>query len=49
MKSMLIGLVPIAFEGRAHPYKENLIKFHGGPQITEQPVIKEAFQEAKSS
>ncbi len=30
----------LAFEGPAHPYKENLVKFEGKTKIAELPGVK---------
>lgn len=38
-----------AFEGVAHPYKENIIKFGNKSVIAGMPEVQQAFQEAKSS
>ncbi|KAI9846770.1 MAG: 54S ribosomal protein L23, mitochondrial [Sclerophora amabilis] len=38
-----------AFEGPAHPYKENLIKVAGRPKISELAQVKSAFVEAQGS
>ena len=40
---MLTGL---AFEGLAHPYKENIVKINGQSVIGNLPEVKEAFKEA---
>lgn len=42
------------FEGAAHPYKRNLLKFNGvkgvtGGNITNLAEVKEAFQKAKEA
>jgi large subunit ribosomal protein L13 len=37
-----------AFEGLAHPYKENVIKL-GGRSISEMPEVKEALEKAKTA
>ena len=37
-----------AFEGLAHPYKENIIKF-GNKSVMGQPEVQAAFKEAKPS
>ncbi|KAL4897819.1 ribosomal protein L13-domain-containing protein [Aspergillus ambiguus] len=37
------------FEGVAHPYKENIIKFGNQSVIAGLPEVQRAFQEAKSS
>ncbi|KAK5806526.1 hypothetical protein VI817_000784 [Penicillium citrinum] len=36
------------FEGLAHPYKENIVKF-GNESVLSNPKVQEAFKEAKSS
>jgi large subunit ribosomal protein L13 len=38
----------IAFEGLAHPYKENIVKF-GNESVLSNPKVQEAFKEAKTS
>lgn len=43
----LTYLVP-AFEGLAHPYKENIVKF-GNKSVLNHPEVQEAFKEAKPS
>jgi len=35
-----------AFEGVAHPYKENIIKFGGMPKIAELPEVKATLAQA---
>ncbi|KAF9885706.1 54S ribosomal protein L13 [Aspergillus nanangensis] len=39
------------FEGVAHPYKENIVKFHGESEsvIGSMPQVQQAFKEAKAS
>ncbi|KAI9828975.1 MAG: hypothetical protein M1819_006474 [Sarea resinae] len=37
-----------AFEGLAHPYKENVVKFAGETKIAELPEVKAEFIKAKS-
>lgn len=39
------------FEGKAHPYKENVLKVvnGGGQSITEMPEVKKAFEGAKQA
>ncbi|KAF2712469.1 50S ribosomal protein-like protein L13 [Pleomassaria siparia CBS 279.74] len=39
------------FEGKAHPYKENLVKVRlgGGQSIAEQPSVKKAFEELREA
>jgi large subunit ribosomal protein L13 len=32
------------FEGQAHPYKENIVKFNGERRILEQPEVQTAFE-----
>lgn len=36
-----------AFEGLAHPYKENIVKL-SGKSITELPQVKETLEKAKT-
>lgn len=36
----------LAFEGVAHPYKENIIKFGGMPKIAELPEVKATLAQA---
>ena len=36
----------LAFEGAAHPYKENIIKFGGMPRIAELPEVKATLAQA---
>ena len=36
----------LAFEGVAHPYKENIIKFGGMPRIAELPEVKATLAQA---
>ena len=36
----------LAFEGVAHPYKENIIKFGGMPRIAELPEVKATLVQA---
>ena len=38
----------IAFEGLAHPYEENIVKFGNESVIANLPEVKEAFKEAKT-
>jgi hypothetical protein len=42
-------MVPLAYEARGHPYKENLIKYPGQPvrSLAEQPEIQETIQSMK--
>lgn len=42
-------LTVAAFEGVAHPYKENIIKFGNQSVIAGMPEVQQAFKEAKSS
>lgn len=37
-----------AFEGLAHPYKENIVKF-GNKSVLNHPEVQEAFKEGKPS
>lgn len=37
-----------AFEGLAHPYKENIVKF-GNESILNKPEVQQAFKEAKEA
>lgn len=38
-----------AFEGTAHPYKENVVKFGGKAKIAELPDVKRLLEKAKVS
>lgn len=38
----------LAFEGPAHPYKENLVKFEGKTRIAELPEVKTELLKAKA-
>lgn len=38
-----------AFEGLAHPYKENIVKFGTQSVLGNNPEVQEAFKEVKSS
>lgn len=38
----------LAFEGLAHPYKQNIVKF-GNESVLSNPKVQEAFKEAKIS
>ncbi|KAH0548169.1 hypothetical protein GP486_008109, partial [Trichoglossum hirsutum] len=38
-----------AFEGQAHPYKENIVKFAGKTKITALPEVKKTLVEAKAT
>lgn len=38
-----------AFEGLAHPYKENIVTISGQPRITEMQEVRETLAEARSS
>lgn len=42
-----LTLTMLVFEGDAHPYKENLIKFDGRRRVNKFPVTKTATLEAK--
>ena len=51
---LLICLGFTVFEGAAHPYKRNLLKFNGvkgvtGGNITNLAEVREAFQKAKEA
>lgn len=37
----------LVFEGEAHPYKENLVKFDGRRRVKDLPAMKTAPLEAK--
>lgn len=37
----------IAFEGLAHPYKENIVKIGNQPVIGQLPEVQQAFEKAK--
>lgn len=37
-----------AFEGLAHPYKENIVKF-GNKSVMAQPEVQAAFKDSKPS
>ncbi|GAB1213658.1 hypothetical protein ATERTT37_002808 [Aspergillus terreus] len=47
LKSWMLTVA--AFEGVAHPYKENIIKFGNQSVIAGMPEVQQAFKEAKSS
>lgn len=36
-----------AFEGDAHPYKENIVRFEGRPNIAKLPRVNETLEAAK--
>lgn len=38
----------LAFEGLAHPYKENIVKF-GNKSVMGQPEVQAAFKDSKPS
>lgn len=38
----------VAFEGTAHPYKENVVKFEGKTRIAELPEVKADLLKAKA-
>jgi large subunit ribosomal protein L13 len=37
------------FEGLAHPYKENIVKFAGKTKLAELPEVKKTIAEVKST
>lgn len=43
------NIVTAAFEGLAHPYKENIVKFGNQSVLGNLPEVKEAFKESKES
>jgi hypothetical protein len=45
---LLIVLFAPAFEGLAHPYKENIVKLGDNHVIGNLPEVREALQEARS-
>jgi large subunit ribosomal protein L13 len=45
----LTDIYTIAFEGLAHPYKENIVKFDGKTKIGESPEVKKTLLEVKST
>jgi hypothetical protein len=42
-------LYPAAFEGLAHPYKENIVKFGNESVLGHTTKFQEAFQSARES
>lgn len=38
-----------AFEGHAHPYKQNIVKFGGKSVMGELPEIQKAFQQTREA
>ena len=49
MALVLIDFYVVAFEGLAHPYKENIVKFAGEMKIAELPEVKKTLLEVKST
>jgi hypothetical protein len=46
---VLIKLCIIAFEGLAHPYKENIVKFAGKTKVVALPEVGKMLLEAKTA
>jgi large subunit ribosomal protein L13 len=44
----LIGFCMTAFEGLAHPYKENIVKFAGKTKVAVLPEVGKMLLEAKT-
>jgi len=44
-----LTIIAKAFEGTAHPYKANIVKFGGMSKIADLPEVKKALQKAKES
>ena len=47
--SVTNNIFDAAFEGLAHPYKENIVKFGNQSVLGNNPEVQEAFKEAKAS
>lgn len=45
---MFLSDLNIVFEGLAHPYKDNIVKFAGKPHIPSLPQVKQAFANSKN-
>jgi hypothetical protein len=50
MRAMLIQLFDTVFEGLAHPYKDNLVKFSGRTHVVRQlPEVTQSIEAVKTT